>query len=54
MALDENMALAKDIFLPINPEDDDLAHIYTHKNMGVENKASAIHIQSHVQAYIAK
>lgn len=54
MALDENVALSKDIFVPINPEDDDLAHIYTHKNMGVDNKATAIHNQSHVQSYIAK
>lgn len=54
MALNENIALSKDIFVPINPEDDDLAHIYTHKNMGVQNTSTAIHIQSHVEAYIAK
>lgn len=54
MALNENVALYKDIFVPINPEDDDLAHIITHKTQGIENKAMAIHIQSHVEAYIAK
>lgn len=54
MALNENMALAKDIFVPINPEDDDLAHIITHKTQGIENPAMAIHIQSHVEAHIAK
>jgi hypothetical protein len=54
MAINENIALYKDIFVPINPEDDDYAHIITHKSKGIETKAMAIHIQSHVESYIAK
>lgn len=54
MQLNENVALSKNIFVPINPNDDDLTHIITGKSQGIETPAMAIHNQSHVEAYIAK
>lgn len=52
--LQENMLLAENKFVPISPEDDDLAHIFQLKLYAIDNEASAVHQMSHVEAYIAK
>lgn len=54
MALNENLLLAEEQFVPISSTDDDLAHIKTHKEKGMTTVASALHISAHVQAFIAK
>jgi hypothetical protein len=52
--LQENMLLAENRFVPINADDDDLAHIFQLKLYGLDNEASSVHQMSHVEAYIAK
>ncbi len=54
LALNENLLLANEEFVPVAPTDDDLAHIKIHKDAGMDNIANALHVSSHVQAYIAK
>ena len=52
--LQENLLLAENKFVPISPEDDDLAHIFQLKLYAIDNEAAAVHQMSHVEAYIAK
>lgn len=52
LALNENMLLAENEFVPINPNDDHLAHIRKHKDSGLDNEATQVHIDSHSQAYV--
>lgn len=52
--LQENLLLAENTFVPISPEDDDLAHIFQLKLYAIDNEAGAVHQMSHVEAYIAK
>lgn len=50
----ENIALAQNEFVPVSPNDDDLAHIFIGKLYWIDTDASEIHNIAHVQAYIAK
>lgn len=54
MQITENMLLAENEFVPINPNDDDLAHIFQCKLYGLDTEASIIHEMMHVEAFIAK
>jgi len=54
LQLQENLLLAENQFVPINPEDDDLAHIFQLKLYALDNEAAAVHEMSHREAYIAK
>jgi hypothetical protein len=50
----ENIALSENVFVPVSPTDDDLAHIFIGKLYGIDTDAAEVHNISHVQAFIAK
>jgi len=54
LQLQENLLLAENKFVPISPEDDDLAHLFQLKLYALDNEAAAVHEMSHREAYIAK
>lgn len=52
LAINENMLLAENQFVPINATDDHLAHIRKHKDSGMDNEAMQVHIDGHAQAHV--
>lgn len=50
----ENMLLAENQFVPINPTDDDLSHIFQCRLYGLDTEAAIVHEMMHVQAFIDK